>query len=186
MDNKVVISTDNINIYVLMTVNANKIGKIILSVMILLGFSFSIGLFVFIPNEDSGEYFLLLIAALILFLFFPMKYLLWNLYGEEEIIINTKSISYSYSYGFIKTNLQTIKFNILGTGYEPIRISADNNELGKLNFYDYSVDTNLPFLIFQTSVLIPKEKLFEIDQMINEVFVNERYGEFRFHPYSLN
>src|ERR1700761_486593 len=35
--------------------------------------------------------------------FMVLRYSLWNIYGEENLIINTKSLSYQHGYGFFRT-----------------------------------------------------------------------------------
>lgn len=113
------------------------------------------------------------LAVLLMIGYLPLKYLLWNIYGQEHIIVNTKTVSNSYNYGILKTNLNIQIFSKLGTGYEYIRTSNEGEELGSLVFYDYSKETNLPIRILETTVLISSNKLKEIDDLIWELFYLE-------------
>ncbi|RMD95814.1 MAG: hypothetical protein D6816_19805, partial [Bacteroidetes bacterium] len=136
MKNKIEIDSDGINVFVMMNVKASRPGIITLSVFLILEI---ILISVLLWHFDFEEASLLVIFMLIGFAFFiglPLKYLLWNLYGNEELIVNTKSISWSYDYGFFKTNLQTVKYDTLGTGYAKVR-GDDDEELGRLLFFNY-------------------------------------------------
>jgi len=113
--------------------------------------------------------------ALLLLIFiigFSVKYFLWNKFGVEELIVNTKSISWVYDYGFFRTNTKTVKYDRLGTGFERIR-GLENEELGRLVFYNYREEDNLPEFIHQTTVLLKKEEINEFDKQISNVFENE-------------
>ncbi len=125
------------------------------------------------------------VIVLLLFIGLPLKYLLWNLYGYEELIVNTKTISWSYDYGFFRTNLNTVKYYRLGTGYEKVR-GDEKDEVGRLVFYNYRETDNLPEIIHQTTVLINKAELKEFDKSITAIFRNEFLNENGFIPFSEN
>jgi hypothetical protein len=99
--------------------------------------------------------------------------------------VNTKTISFCYDYGILKTNLKTIHFDRLGTGFQIIREENDI-EIGKLIFYNYRVKDNLPEVIHQTSVLLDNIDINEIDLEISNLFVNEFNERNGFIPYSEN
>ncbi len=42
---------------------------------------------------------------IVLWILFPIKYAWWNVFGTEILIINLKSISYQYDFGFIQSRL---------------------------------------------------------------------------------
>lgn len=107
-------------------------------------------------TESSSVSTFEILAIFSLLYIFPIKYLLWNLFGKEHLIINTKSISHSFDYGFIKTNLSTQPVNRLETYYQQ-RMSDETNEFGQLVFYNYRQDNNLPELIYTTNALLKKK-----------------------------
>ena len=117
MKNRIEITSDGINAYAKIQVNASKIGIRVLSVLlvielILIGWIYS--------NLKADETQSMAVPFLIIIIFFvglPVKFLLWNVYGNEYLTVNTKSISWSYDYGFFRTNLKTVKYERLGTGY---------------------------------------------------------------------
>ena len=163
MKNRIHITTDGINIYSTLHVHASKVGIWLLSLFICIEITlFIFGLFN-LEELSFIDIFFPLIIAVAIFLGLPIAYLVWNIYGKEEIIINTKSVSWSYNYGFIKTNLNTVKFDRLATRYERIR-DENEKELGRLIFYNYRNEDNLPEVIHQTTVLVTKEDIVKLDQ----------------------
>jgi hypothetical protein len=59
-------------------------------------------------------------------------------------------------------------------------------EFGKLNFVDFKEEDNLQYQIHETTVLLPHDKIVEIDAHISEVFKREYFENMNFIPYSLN
>jgi hypothetical protein len=168
-----------------MSVKAKPVGIVILLIFVL----FLIVAFILIVStfekNEIGKLILPTLILFILFIFLPIRYLLWNLFGKENLIVNTKTISYWYDYGFIRTNLKTIKYDRLATDFLSNR-KENEKEFGNLIFYNYNKDTNLPELIHQTSVYIELEKLKEIDLLIQNIFENEFNDKQGFMGYSLN
>lgn len=185
LKNRIEINADGINAYARISVNASRTGIKILAGFLILEIVIALGLLSQIKSEEVLSMIIPILIGLFVFVGFPIKYLLWNLYGNEELIVNTKSISWSYDYGFFKTNLQTVKHFRLGTGYEKVR-GNDENEVGKLIFYNYREEDNLPEIIHQTTVLLNKKEIAKFDKEISEVFANEFLNENGFVPFSMN
>jgi len=185
MRNTVNKHNDGINFYATFNVKANTFGKVVLSIMILILMTVFIFVVSTITKDDIREMLFPMIVIFILILAFPVRYLLWNFFGKETLIVNTKTISFCYDYGILKTNLKTIHFDRLGTGFQIIREENDI-EIGKLIFYNYRVKDNLPEVIHQTSVLLDNIDINEIDLEISNLFVNEFNERNGFIPYSEN
>lgn len=94
------------------------------------------------------------------------------MFVKEILLITTKSISYQYDNGIIKTNLKTITYNRLGTGFEKTK-DHNGKMKGYLSFYDYDSQTNLRELIHQIIVLLELEKVAQLDSEISKMFVTE-------------
>lgn len=185
MKNNYEISNDGINVYITLFVNSHFIGKTILTVFVL----FLIGILCYLPFTVSEEnisdsIFPFLIFGILVFVF-PVRYLLWNLFGKENLIINTKSISYSRDFGIYKTNLKTLNYKRLGTGFENTR-TFENIKYGNLVFVKYNDENDLPEQIYSTSVVLNFESLEKIDQEISKIYEAKMDEEFDFHPFSLN
>ena len=185
MKNSISLRSDGINVYATMSVKANIIGKIILSILVTLLVVF----FVFITSSIELQEFGKAIIPLLLFFgilfFFTFRYLFWNLFGKEELVINTKTVSYCYDYGVIKTNLKTVHYNKLGTGFVSCRV-VDGVEFGNLKFYNYRKEDNLPDIIHQTSVLIDVQSINELYMLILQVYENEFFEKNNFIGFSIN
>ncbi len=172
MKNTIEIKTDGINVYAKLGVKANMIGKIILFILLglvflILGFGASMT-----EQKEVGTLILPLLILLTLIIAFPVRYLIWNIYGVENLVVNTKTISYNYDYGIIRTNLKTINFYRLGTGIQTVQ-KEKGIEKGHLIFYNYREADNLPEVIHETTILIETEKIRELDLAIQTIFDNE-------------
>lgn len=169
---------DGLNLYLEFTVKTKLIGKLVLSLFILLCF---IAIFYLTVNsskdENNNSEF---ITAAIIFTFvlivFPVRYLIWNCYGKEFLIINNKSLSYYYSYKFLETNLKTKLINELSIAIEVVK-EDETDKYGRLIFYNISEETNLNEFLFQTSVLLKYQDLELIRKEIFDMFFEEHFKE---------
>lgn len=177
--------SDGINLYSIFKVEASKTGKIILSICIII----LLVVFVLVISTIEKQYIASAVLPILIFsgfmIIFPVRYLIWNLYGKENLIVNTKSISYFYDYGFFKTNLKTIFFYKLGTGFQFVR-EDEEGEKGRLLFYNYNKESNLPELIHQTSVLLDLVDVSEIDLEIKSLFEKPENADSNFYAFSEN
>lgn len=169
---------DGVNLYLEFTVKTKLIGKLVLSLFIMLCF---IAIFYLTINgskdENSNSEF---ITAAIIFTFvlivFPVRYLIWNCYGKEFLIINDKSLSYYYSYKFLETNLNTKLINELSIAIEVVK-EDENYKYGRLIFYNINEETKLNEFLFQTSVLLKYEDLEIIRKEILDLFFDNHFKE---------
>lgn len=185
MKNTVSIESDGINVYVHASVKINPFVKVFITVGAIAVFVLFTMLITHIPHREVKAFIIPVLIMSFLLIYFVARPVLWNLFGIETLIINTKTISYCYDYGILRTNLKTVKFHRLGTGYEKVRY-FDKVEFGKLNFVDFKEEDNLQYQIHETTVLLPHDKIVEIDEQISEVFKREYFENMNFIPYSLN
>ena len=185
MKNTVDIDFDGINIYALFTVKASKVGTIILSIMILAVVTvIAIGISMIEKSEIATFIFPLIIITFIAVIL-PLRYLLWNIYGKENLIINTKTISFNYDYGIIRTNLKIIHHENLATKFIPFR-TENSKEIGYLAFYNYREQDNLPELIHQTTIAIESERIEEIVSLMKALFNTELVESIDYSDYTVN
>lgn len=172
MKNKASIHFNGINVSVELNVQSKLIGKIALASLILLVLLF---LGYILNSLEEKEIIKAIFPILIIsffIIYFPVRYLLWNLFGKEMLVVTRKTIAFSYDYGIVSTNLKTISFNNLATKIEIVK-EIDNIKLGKLVFINYNEADDLPEFLYETSILIPSEKLEKIDQFISDLFYVE-------------
>ena len=124
--------------------------------------------------NTTFENVLLTFIYLILIIFLPLKYAVWNVVGKEILIINKKSISFSYNFGFISTNLKTTSFTDLSINFEDLLIEKEQT-FGKIYFYEFATETGLPKLIHNTSIHISEENFQAFLVEIDHIF---RYSTF--------
>jgi hypothetical protein len=179
------IETDNINIYLQIRVISKKIGRITLSIIIILLIIFWIFAFSIVDGNEKGKIIAGLIIPCSLSLFLSIRYLLWNSFGFERIIINTKTISYCYNYGLFQPPLRTLYFNQLAYNYVETR-KENNLQFGEIVFFQYNSITNLPEIIHETTIEIESSTYKKLENMIIELFENENAELTDFSGYSLN
>ncbi|MCW3789164.1 hypothetical protein [Plebeiibacterium sediminum] len=184
MNNKTNIHFDGICIYLHSQVGSALIGKIILIIMNLIAWSAYIFGMTQVPGEELKSFVIPFIIIFIILVFIVGRFTCWNLWGEEFVRINTKSLSYSRSYGFISTTEKVIKLNTLSVSYEKVRFFNDV-EHGRLLFFDYD-ELNNPIEIFQTTVLISKPKIDEVLDTLHDLFEAEKSDVSEVCPFSLN
>ena len=172
MKNTVETYNDGVNVYSQLEIKANAIGKSILLGFILILITALILIISTIEKEEIADLLFPIIIITTLIIIFPIRYLIWNTVGKETLIVNTKSISYKYDYGVIQTNLKTIPFTKLGFGYEFVR-EYDGIEKGRLVFYNYREQDDLPEVIHQTSIIVDKAEIEKIESEISNLFYQE-------------
>jgi len=157
-------SYDGVCVYVTTTVKAGITAKIILSFINLV----LLGIIIFFTFEH------IVIASIVFsgFELLVIKYTLWNLFGEERLIINTKSLNYQQHYGFFTTSLHTINFNkkIIIRPYEEV-FEADV-KYSKFLFESYD-ENNLPVVIYHTVLNITEEDFVKLVRQIDQLFLDE-------------
>ncbi|HMR89290.1 MAG TPA: hypothetical protein PKD51_14110 [Saprospiraceae bacterium] len=185
MKNVIKIHTDNLNVYATIQIKASIIGIRVLSFLIAIELIILMTVLIQIKADEILSMTIPLILILFIFIGLPIKYLLWNKYGQEFLIVNKKSVSWSYDYGIIKTNLNIEVYDKLSIGYEKV-MTIDNEENGRLIFYNYNNENDLPMIIHQTTALLAKSDIELLNDKILELFSSEFNEESRFLPFSNN
>jgi len=117
------------------------------------------------------------IPGLLLFsmlpLFFLAKYTLWNFFGRETLIINTKSFSYQHDYGVIKMAFVTKKIaNKIIVKALPVETDDTENPL-QLSFISYHKENDIPFEVYHTSLYFSEKEAIYINSLIQQLFIDE-------------
>lgn len=185
MKNEYEIRANGVHVHVTSCSQVNKLTKILLLSLMPFTAALIAWLFIFLnPLDETIILFPLALISLTL-IFFTARLVAWKIYGKEHIIVNTKSVSYYYEYGFLQTKIYTTDYHKLALGFESI-CYKNSVEMGKLLLVNYNEKNHLPEPIFESSILLPKEKLVEIDLCIRQLFAIEFFEAHRFIPFSLN
>jgi hypothetical protein len=163
--NDISIESDGKNVYITYFVNGHIAGLILIGFFNLV----FITLDVFIASQIGPGSENNLVIPFLFFtafiVFWPLKYFLWNAFGKEMVIVNSKSVSYSRSYGLITTKMNSTVYSELGYEIELIGRKF-NEEIGNIVFTDADIKTGVPKEIFTTSVPV---ELFKQKEAINEI-----------------
>jgi len=175
--NELDIRYDGICVYATIAVRASIIAKIILSFVNLVLLS-AIAIF-------SLEKVPLAAVAFSLLEFFLIRFTLWNLYGEEWLIINARSMSYQHHYGFFTTSLRTIPFHRKITFIPYDEVKENGQCYSKLMFESYD-QNNLPQLIYYSVLHLHEKDLERFNKHIDQIFVDEMTFSYEMPPVNLN
>jgi len=176
MKERIKIYSDEICIYVSIGVNNPLYGKValiladalILSVLIL-------AIVIWIPG---------LALVSLLFLFFLTKYTLWNIYGRENVIINTKNVTYQHDYGFFKTDYTILPINKgLSLKVAPAKPTENKELLIKMTSYN---DNDLPVEIYTMALSVPEDDVIRLNMLMKQLFVDKMAEEYMLPPIHLN
>ncbi len=147
-------------------------GKVLLGFTLLVGFGLFIYLLINLDFKEMGKASIPIILIPSFILFFLSKYLLWNIYGREHLVVNSKTLTYFYDYGFFKTVPTTINYRRLGIGYRITDRFEDEN-FGRMTFVNYNQDTNLPEGLHETSIEISETTVAEIERLLGKILFDE-------------
>jgi hypothetical protein len=184
-ENNSVIWNDSLNFNAILKVKSDKKVMILLGTFVFLYFSALVFLTFFVADIHSLKNYIPFIIFTIIILVFPVRYLLWNNYGEESIIINETSLSYSFNYGILKTTYKTINFENLGISFikeragNEVKIDEfvyEDQTFGIITFYTWDTTTNSPTIIYETTVQISYDEFLAFDDKIN-IYFSERAGD---------
>ena len=108
---------------------------------------------------------------------FLLKYTLWNLYGTENLIINTKSISYQYGYGFFVTTMTTLMI------HKAVKLGHFNSiKGGEQNYMNFLFstfdDAHLPTHIYQSTLKISETEYQQLVEAVDHLYLDQLSEDF--------
>jgi|GEM_PF-3444475 len=161
--NALKIGYDGVCVYATTKVKASAIAKFILAFINL----FLLAMIVVFFIEQ-------VILAALVFIgmeLFMIKYTLWNILGEERLIVNARTISYQQHYGFFTTPLNTLKFHkkVVVLPYDEV---IDERVMVKFLFESYD-ENNLPYMVYQSVLSITKVDFEKLIKEIDHLFMDE-------------
>jgi len=167
MNDKFIFS-DGINVYATFESKVNKLFK---SILILLNvFVYSLLLFAItqIPEEKILNYAFPILLLTVLSFLTLTKYTLWNIYGREILIINTKSFSYQHDYGWFNIKMKTIKTErgILFGIDDQLR--KGNKEFVTI-WFEHFDENDVPKPLYNSSIKIEIDSYQQMSKLIHEL-----------------
>jgi len=177
LSNNPAIISDGVCVYF----TANSSNPVLGKVLLLIADSAICIVLVFSIFENIGG---LILASLLLVLFFG-HYTLWNLLGRENLIINTKTISYQHDFGLYKSAYTTKKINklleILIVNKLP---EKEQNDL-QLRFFSYN-DADIRVELYTTVFHISSTDAEKLNKMVNNLFIDKVTESYTLPPINLN
>lgn len=186
MKNTVEITNDGACVYLNSAVKPGIIAKVTLVLLNL----FSLLLFVVIAyatwNTNTPRVFLFAICVLL-----PVVYVvsigrltLWNLFGKEYVIINTKSLSFKRSYGVLAGKLKVLPYKGL---HYTIKETEKHFDIayGIINFAQHN-SLGHSVNLFTTSITLPLKQLNYLVEQITFLFTLEQISDPEYEIIHLN
>lgn len=128
-------------------------------------------LLLYMVGLDDGTSFKGLLGFICLFGAFQVlagRFIFWNIFGKESIVIAPGSITYSRSYGILRMPSKVITFNQLFTEIEIMR-QEEESKSGILHFYDRIQANGQLKRIFSTAVYLPEVQLKDFEIKLAEL-----------------
>jgi hypothetical protein len=174
---KVSIDHDGLNVRLFMKVESTKMGKISMIFVNLIGLA--------LLGIALEEWLLGLLAMAALWLIFFGWITLWNFFGKELVIINTKSLSYQHTYGFYITPLETKKINrAMNISLLP---AGETKGTPHYNLVFESFNENdLPEELYRTALPISEDELTLLKKYIRRLYFEKVSPDFVSQSYLLN
>lgn len=167
----VVITADIFNVYIRSSVPTKLFVKLLFSLINLSILTALFCLAISVQDEKPAPWAFLFP---IVYFFTFGKYLIWNVFGIENIILNPNHVSYQHSYGLWKSKLKTLKYDFIEA--RPIDETLTEGEV-KLVFGAYQKETKLPEIIFQTAIPISFNNYISVFNLLGEIQVDEFSSE---------
>ena len=168
--------TDGVCVYVSISENNPLMGKVALILADLLILSV---LFFSVTEGIAG-----LIIFTVILLSFLTRYTLWNFWGKENLIINTKSVSYQHDYGLLKTSYTTKKI------HSKLIVVCDKKEgvadMVQCGFITYHEMNHLPTEIYGVTFPITCKQAEYMIDLIEALYLNKMTGDYEFPSINLN
>lgn len=167
--NKQTIHSDDLNVYVTYESSVKKWVKYLLLFLNILIYG---GLILIVANIPDSEmkFFALPVLGFAALIFFTLTWsTVWNAYGKEILIINTKSFSYQKVYGLITTNLKTFRTDDGISMNFNKELTYTKEQYGTIVFFKYNA-ANLPETMYQTSIKTSYSNYKELIECLNDFF----------------
>ena len=159
MKNRVEISNDNVCVYYDASIKPDTF--LIIAITLVNIFLLILFIVIIASTYDAD---LPKLSLFVIYIVLPTIYTLtigrtclWNLFGKEHLVINTKSIAKKVSFGFFQSQWNSITIN--NPTYEiVINERYAGQDYGTLRFLHHD-ENDLPIEIFSTTVVLPIERL---------------------------
>ena len=170
--NKQSIFLDRNGVNVILKSEVKPWVKSVLISLNLLMYSGLILLAIFGSKEAIGG---VLIGSLIMF-FTLSRFTLWNVYGEETLIINKKSLSYSKEFKLFQTPLKSIMLNN-GIHIEISDTFNVESESSAILYFYTNDDFDVLSEIYRTGIKMEYSSIIYLKHLVDELFDNSEINE---------
>lgn len=170
MKNTVSIHSDDRNVYLTSTLKVSHAKKVTLTIVNISLVLLHIFFIIEIELHEVKRLLIPTIVSMVVFIYFPWRYWCWSFFGQEYLTINTKTITYQYNYGIVKTHARTLSHRGLASAYTP-RQAVEGEACGRLIFISEKDGSDKTEAIYETEIVLPKKDLDHLKAEITELFL---------------
>lgn len=103
---------------------------------------------------------------------FVARYTMWNFFGSELIMFNTKAMTYQHDYGFFKTKVVTSTIGKVLHCKAIATVREKNAILQYLEFGSYD-ENDLPYVLYQAALPVQERDTRLILQLMDKLHVSK-------------
>jgi len=156
-------SYDGVCVYVTLTGRISLFGKLIL--LFINSFIISVIVALWVMNIGIAAICFTVLELLII------RYTLWNVMGKEHVIINTRSLSYQFDYGFFVTELNSVAITKELRVIPFNEVKEANGIYTRLLFESYD-ENHLPINIYHTTLALSEDDHKKLIELLNQLYLD--------------
>lgn len=171
------ITTDGICVYATFKRRTALSGKILVSI--------AMALFVPVIILSISEGIIALLFFTLIIEAFIARYALWNFFGKETLVINTKTITWQHDYGFFVTKEQVKLVNRRLIIERRPEDTIKSEQQFKVSFISYD-DNDLPVYIHEIAVALTESDADELEEAIEQLYIDRLSDDYEMPYINLN
>jgi hypothetical protein len=137
-------------------------------------------------GHHQGQLLVGFALSLILWAFTLGRFSLWQLFGEEYLVINRQSISFQYRFGLFQTHLRTHKLHRPLLHYELTHPSKEGIGRGIFHILQQGPDHPSPQPIYRSTIEVNEQDLKAVIAGVSDLQLNECNEKYGFTELSMN
>lgn len=114
------------------------------------------------------------------------RFTLWQLFGEEYLVINRQSISYQYRFGLFQTHLRTRKLYRPVLYYELTHSARNGEASGIFHILQHPPGQPSPQPVYRSTIELGEQDLQAVVAGVSDLQLNEFNEKYGFAGVSLN
>jgi len=137
-------------------------------------------------GHHQGQLIVGFALSLLLWGFTLGRFTLWQLFGEEYLVINRQSISFQYRFGLFQTHLRTRKLHRPLLHYELRHLPQKGEPTGIFHILQQAPGQLSPQPVYRSTIELNERDLQAVVAGVNDLQLNEFKEKYGFAEVSMN